>query len=212
MKSTDLYQKLNIPNFKEIQQEALAFFEKNPNIIRKGSTEDYFIHVPFNEFPLLKKFLESRAKIEINETSINFIPANSKSKIHIDGLKKDNGKVPNGMIIAHQYVLILPILNYEESVNYWYSNEDVSDDDEWIYNHIREQFPYNFFVSFVKEGVPLAPIGNTTIDKPTFIKSNIYHRVDNLGSKVRMVFVIRFKEIDYYESLDQVFDYQGLID
>ena len=117
MKSTDLYQKLNIPNFKEIQQEALAFFEKNPDIIRKDSTEDYFIHVPFNEFPLLKKFLESRAKIEINETSVNFIPANSRSKIHIDGLKKDNGKVPDGMIIAHQYVLILPILNYEESVN-----------------------------------------------------------------------------------------------
>lgn len=211
MKSTDLYQKLNISNLKEIQQEALVFFEKHPTLIKKDSTEDYFVHVPFDQFPILKRFLESRTKIEINETSVYFVPARSKSKIHIDGLKKDNGKIPAGMMIAHQYVLIIPIANYEHTINYWYNNDDVKDSDEWICNHVREQFPYNFFVSFVNDGVPLTPIEGITIDQATFIKSNIYHEVDNSnGNETRMVFVIRFRELDYYDSLDQVFDTTGL--
>jgi hypothetical protein len=212
MKSTDLFQKLNIPNLDTIQKEALSFFDKNPQLIRHDSNKDYFVHVPFDEFPVLKKFLEDRAKIEINETSVYFIPPHSKSEIHIDGLKKDNGKVPEGMMISHQYVLIIPIANYEKTTSYWYNNEDVKDVDESIRNHIREQFPYNFYVSFVKTGIKLEPIGSTRIDTATFIKSNIYHQVDNEGDNTRMAFVIRFRELEYYESLDCVIEYQDLID
>jgi hypothetical protein len=212
MKSTDLFQKLNIPNLDIIQKEALDFFDKNPHLIRHESTKDYFVHVPLNEFPILKKFLENRSKLEINETSVYFIPPHSKSEIHIDGLKKDNGKVPEGMMISHQYVLIVPIANYERTTSYWYNNEDVDDSDESIRNHIREQFPYNFYVSFVKNGVKLEPIGSTQISTATFIKSNIYHQVDNEGDNTRMAFVIRFKELEYYESLDYVIEYRDLID
>ena len=84
--------------------------------------------------------------------------------------------------------------------------------DEWIRNHIRKQFPYNFYVSFVKDEVKLESIGHTKIDAPTFIKSNIYHQVDNEGNDTRMVFVIRFKELEYYESLDYVIEYRDLVD
>ena len=212
MKSTDLFQKLNIPNLDVIQKEALDFFEKNTHLIRHDSNEDYFVHVPFDEFPTLKKFLENRSKLEINETSVYFVPPHSKSKIHIDGLRKDNGKIPEGMMMAHQYVLIVPIANYNQTTNYWYDNADVTDDDEWIRNHIRKQFPYNFYVSFVKDEVKLESIGHTKIDAPTFIKSNIYHQVDNEVNDTRMVFVIRFKELEYYESLDYVIEYRDLVD
>jgi hypothetical protein len=211
MKSTDLYQKLNISELSEIQTETLDFFERNLDLEHKNSTEDYFVHVPLNEFPTLKKFLEPRAKIEINETSVYFIPPKSKSKIHIDGLRKDNGKIPEGMMMAHQYVLVIPIANYQDTINNWYDNNDVSDNGEFIVNHIREQFPYNFFVSFVKEEIKLNPIGSTTIDNATFIKSNIYHEVINQGPKSRMVFVIRFRELEYYDNLDYVFEYRDLI-
>ena len=212
MKSTDLFQKINIPNLKIIQEETLEFFDKNPHLIRRDAIEDYFVHVPFEKFPVLKKILESRAKIEINETSVYFVPPHSKSKIHIDGLKKDNGKIPKGMMMAHQYVLIIPIANYDQTINYWYDNQDVKDNDERIHNHIREQFPYNFYVSFVKDNIEPIPIGSTKIDTATFIKSNIYHRVDNRGDNTRMAFVIRFKELEYYDSLDYVIEYRDLID
>jgi hypothetical protein len=204
------YQKFNIPNFSDIQKEVLDFFEENSHLIRKDE-EEYWAHVELSEFPLLKQFLESRAKIEIIETSVNFIAPHYKSKTHIDGLKKDNGKVPEGMMIAHQWVLILPIRNYEDSVSNWYSNDDVSDEDERIYNHVRDQYPYNFYVSFVKDHMKLTPIETTTLNSPTFIKSNIYHDVNNNGPAPRMVFLIRFKELEFYESSDCVFSYQDLL-
>ena len=211
MKSTDLFQKINIPNLKIIQEETIEFFDKNPHLIRHDAIEDYFVHVPFEKFPILKKILESRSKLEINETSVYFVPPHSKSKIHIDGLKKDNGKIPKGMMMAHQYVLIIPIANYDQTINYWYNNEDVKDNDERIHNHIREQFPYNFYVSFVKDNIEPIPIGSTKIDTATFIKSNIYHRVDNRSDYTRMAFVIRFKELEYYDSLDRVIEYRDLL-
>jgi hypothetical protein len=210
MNSQTLYKKLTIPNFKELQKECLDFFKKNSNLIRKDNKEDYFVHVPFDQFPLLKSFLEPRAKIEINETSVYFVPPYGKSKTHIDGLKKDNGKVPGSMMIAHQYVFILPVCGYKDTVSNWYSNNDVSDNDERIHNHVRKQFPYNFYVSFVKDHIKLNPVGSTNLDCPAFIKSNIYHDVHNNGPETRMAFVIRFKELEYYESLDRVFDTTGL--
>lgn len=210
MDKNTLFQKLNIDELSSIQQETLTYFVEHPDLEKTDSSEDYFIHIPL--LPKIKEFLQPRARIEINETSVYFIPAHSKTRIHIDGLKKDNGKVPEGAIISHQYVLIIPIENCNESVNYWYSNSDVADNQEDIYNHVREQYPYNFFVSFVKDGVEPSPIGSTIMDLPAFIKSNIYHRVDNTkNSKVRKVLVIRFKELDYYDNLDSVFNYRDLI-
>lgn len=203
------YQKFNIPNFTNMQKEVLEYFKENSHLIR--SDNEYFVHVPFDGFPLLKQFIESRAKIEINETSVYFISPNYQSKIHIDGLKKDNGKVPEGMMIAHQWVLILPIHGYENSINNWFSNDEVSDDDERIHNHIRDQFPYNFYVSFVKDHIKLNPIETTTLDSPAFIKSNIYHDVHNNGEETRMVFIIRFRELEPYKSSHCVFDYKDLL-
>jgi len=203
------YQKFNIANLPDIQKEVLDFFEENGHLIR-GDTE-YFVHVPLDAFSILKQFLESRAKIEINETSVYFIAPHCKSKIHIDGLKKDNGKVPEGMMIAHQWVLILPVRSYENSVSNWYSNDAVSDEDERIHNHVRDQFPYNFYVSFVKDHIAVNPIETTTLDSPTFIKSNIYHDVHNNGPETRKVFIIRFRELEPYESADRVFNYQDLL-
>jgi hypothetical protein len=209
MDSETLYQILNIPELNDIQQETLDYFVEHPELEQIDSSEDYFVHIPL--LPVAKKFLLPRAQIEINETSVYFIPPHAITKIHIDGLKKDNGKVPRGSIIAHQYVLIIPIENYKKSINYWYNNNDVADDQEQIYNHVREQYPYNFFVSFVKDGIELDSVGSLVMDKPAFIKSNIYHRVDNSNNpKTRKVLVIRFREIDYYDSLDSVFDYRDL--
>ena len=203
------YQKFNIPNFQDMQKEVVGFFENNSHLLLDHN--EYFVHVPFDGFPLLKHFVESRAKIEINETSVYFIAPYCSSKIHIDGLKKDNGKVPEGMMMAHQWVLILPVKGYENSISNWYSNDDVSDEDERIHNHVRDQFPYNFYVSFVKDHINLKPIETTTLDRPTFIKSNIYHDVHNNGPETRIVFIIRFRELEPYESSDCVFNYQDLL-
>lgn len=211
MDKNTLYQKLEIPVLPQIQKEVLEYFDANPTLL-SNNDGDYFVHVPLEKLPAAKSFLEPRARLDINEVSVYIIPAHSKTKIHIDGLKKDNGKVPEGMCISHQYVLIIPIEHASKSVNLWYSNESVTDEMERIHNYVRKQFPYDFFVSFVKDDVEEPqPIGSTTLDKPAFIKSNIFHRVDNTENEhTRKVLVIRFKELDYYDTLDSVFDYQDL--
>jgi hypothetical protein len=211
MTKDDLYQKINIAELPQIQQEVLAYF-KNPNIKHPNTDDDYFLHVPLDQLPTAKEFLNSRAQIDVNEVSVYFIPNNFKTKIHIDGLKKDRGEVPDGMMMAHQYVLIIPIENANDSINYWYDNADVADDMERIHNHVREQWPYNFYVSFVKDdAIEPEPIGSTVMDGPAFIKSNIYHRVDNsMNDSIRKVLVIRFREMELYDTLDSVFDFRDI--
>ena len=108
---SECYQKFNIPNFPDIQKEVLDFFERNSQLLRDDT--EYFVHVPFDEFPLLKQFVGNRAKIEINETSVYFIAPGVKSKIHIDGLKKDTGKVPEGMMLAILFMnMMSPLMDH----------------------------------------------------------------------------------------------------
>ncbi len=203
-----LYQKFNIENLEDIQKEVLDFFKNNSHLLIPDSKEEYFVQLDLNDLPILKEFLTFRAISPIVETSSCFLPPGEKLKIHIDGLKKDNGNVPPGQMIANRNVLIIPIENTLETVNYWYRNEDVSDEDERIVNRIRPVAPYNFYVSFCKK--ELEPIGSTTIDKAAFIRSDIYHNVHNNGDKTRLVFIARFYEEQHYK-LDDIFKYRDLI-
>lgn len=203
-----LYQKLNVDNLTEIQQEVLNYFKENQHLLRVNYKDEYFVQMDINNLPILKEFLTSRNVSEIVETSTCFLPGKTNLKIHIDGLKKDNGKVPPGRMIANRNVLVIPIENTEETVNYWYKNEDVSDDEERIVNRIRPVAPYDFYVSFSMKN--LEPIGSTVIDKPTFIKSDIYHNVHNNTDKTRLVFIVRFYEEEQY-TLDDIFKYRDLV-
>ena len=216
MDKNTLFQKINIPDLKSIQQEVLDYLAQNPELENcDDNLDEHFLRFPL--LPKLRSFLLSKAKIEvIPEQVVHVVFPYKKSKIHVDGLKKPLGKkmpwVTNHALIAHQYVLIIPVQHTEISLNYWYRNEDVADDQEFIHHHLREYYPYDLHLSFLKDGIDLKPIGSTSIDKPTFVKSNIYHQVDNSkNSEVRKVIVIRFKEMESYDHLDRVFDYRDLI-
>jgi hypothetical protein len=204
------YQKLNVSILSEIQKEVLDFFEKNPDLIDVNATREYFVQMNFDNFPLLKSFIIPRTITTVVETSVCFLPGNNKLRIHIDGLKKDNGRVPNGVAIANQFVLIIPISNTLESINYWYDNNMVEDKDEYIVNRVRPEPPYDFYVSFANDNLDLKPVENTIIDKMTFIRSNIYHNVENKSNDTRIVFIIRFHEKSNFLELDSIFSFRDL--
>lgn len=203
-----LYQKLNVKNLKEIQQEVLDYFKNNQQLVEPDPKHEYFVQIDISNLPILREFLTSRNISEIVETSTCFLPGKMNLKIHIDGLKKNNGKVPAGKMIANRNVLIIPIEHTEDSISYWYKNEDVADDEERIVNRIRPVAPYDFYVSFAMKD--LKSIGSTIIDTPAFIKSDIYHSVHNYGSKTRLVFIVRFHEEEHY-TLDDIFRCRDLI-
>jgi hypothetical protein len=106
--------------------------------------------------------------------------------------------------------MIVPILNYKDTISYWYSNEDVISDDEEIRRYTREIYPYSFFASYLKPRAILNPIDSTNIDRITFIKTDIFHNVANQGSKTRIAFTIKFGYQDY-ESLEEMFSHQDLL-
>ena len=208
---TLLYQKLNVPNLKEMQDEVLAYITEHA-VVRSDADDEYFVQMNFTNFPKIYDFVFSRSLTGVVETSSCFLPGNKRLMTHIDGLKKNNGKVPADSMLANQWVMIIPIANTENTISYWFKNEDVADEDEIIVNRVRPEPPYNFYVSFAKPELDLQPIGSTVIDKVTFIKSDIYHTVVNNSPDTRMVFIVRFKEAKkHYDNPEEIFNYQDLI-
>jgi hypothetical protein len=230
------YQKLNVPNFELIQNEALEHLKKYyPELLEDGvETDGYFI-LSIEDFPILKSFLNSRVTTYIEEIGLVCVPPKYEMVIHLDGITKDpDRKFYNQVketIINHpefenqnlkikldklpipfcvQYSMMIPIINYEDTVSYWYNNDDVRDNDEEIKSAIRETYPYSFFASYLKPGVVLNPISSTNIDRITFIKTDIFHNVVNKGNKTRMAFTIKFG-YQNYNSLEEMFKYQDLL-
>lgn len=206
-----LYQKLNVSILPQIQNEVLDFFELHPELLQSDATHEYFVQMDFDKFPILKNFIVPRVLTEIVETSTCFLPGNTNLKLHIDGLRTNNENVPTNRLRANQWVMVIPIANTENTINYWYKNEDVRDEDERIVNRVRPEPPYNFYISFVKDDVKIDPIGSTTLTDITLIKSDIYHNVENKSDKTRLVFIIRFREDGIYETPAHVFNYKDLI-
>jgi hypothetical protein len=230
MKDTDFFLKLNVPNFPEMQKEVLDYLKKYPDLIVKDAGEQH-VHVTLDQFPIVSSVFSSRSKNKINEISIGVIPPMWSTPIHIDGLREDPDYFYRNQIektvrsqpdrsyddidwkkipFANQYVLIIPISNYENSINYWYEVTDKPEKEIFHY-YEREQFPYKWWLNFYTDPTTAIPIEQVLIDRPTFIKSDIYHNVKNNGTADRLALVIRIFEYEKYSSLDQVFDYTGLV-
>ena len=230
MKDTDFFLKLNVPNLLEMQKEVLDYLKKHPDLIIKDGGEQH-VHISLSDFPIINSFLSPRAKNKINETSIGVVPPMHSTTIHMDGLREDPDHFYRNQIeqtvrnhpdrsyddidwekipYANQYVLIIPVSNYENSMNYWYEVTNTKDK-EIVHNYERKQFPYKFWLNFYTDPSTAIPIEQVLIDKPTFIKSDVYHNVKNNGTANRLALIIRIFEYEKYSSLDQVFDYTGLI-
>lgn len=230
------YQKLNVPHLELIQNEALEYIKNHhPELLGdKVITDGYFI-LSIESFPILKSFLDSRVNTCIEEIGLVCVPPKTEMVIHLDGIRKDpDRKFFNQVketIINHpkyesldlktaldklpipfcvQFAMMIPILNYKDTVNYWYSNDDVGDDDEVIWKAERENYPYSFYASYLKSDVVLNPIASTNIDQITFIKTDIFHNVHNQGNTTRMAFTIKFGYQNYH-SLEEMFKHQDLL-
>jgi len=242
MKDTDFFLKLNIPNLLEMQKEVLDYLKKHPEYDLSGTLNtETWSQIPLDQFPTIYSFVSSRAKNRIYETTLRTVPPNFSTDIHVDGLRKDPDYFYRNQmektVLAHpdksfhdinwkkippasQYVLIIPISNYENSINYWYNASD-NIGKEITHFYERSGFPYKFWINHYTEedsrGRPLQeastyiPIENVLIDKPTFIKSDMYHNVKNYGTATRIILSMRIFEYEKYSSLDQVFDYTGLV-
>jgi hypothetical protein len=231
MKDNDFFLKLNVPNFPEMQMEIIDYLKKYPDLLPREVTAERFVHIPLSEFPIAYSVFSPRAKNKIYETSIGIVPPNHSTTIHIDGLREDPNHFYTNQIEKtvrdqpdrsfddivweeyppnNQYVLIIPIINYEKSMNYWYEVTNKKDKEIIHYNE-RIQFPFKWWLNYYTDPDTAVPIEKVLIDKPTFIRSDIYHNIKNYGTVNRLVLIVRIFEYKKYSSLDQVFDYNGLL-
>jgi hypothetical protein len=232
MKDTDFFLKLNVPNLPEMQKEVLDYLKKHPEHDLSGTLDsETWTRLPNERFPIIYSFVSDRSKNKIYEIAIRTVPPNFSTDIHVDGVREDpdhfyTNQIKKSVLDQQdrsfddinwekyppnsQYVLIIPISNYENTINYWYDASDKVGK-EITHYYEREEFPYKFWINFYTEAEASIPIEKVLIDKPTFIKSDIYHNVKNYGTATRIVLTVRILEYEKYSSLDQFFDYTGLV-
>ena len=131
--------------------------------------------------PISYQWIESVREREIQLIRFHLTPPRGKLNIHIDGTI-ENPRV---------HALNIPVMNYENAFMRWY---DYSDKSNWKNDYVepREEL-YN-----AKGGVPIdeskcVVTDETIIDRPTFLRTETPHSIDNPNDGVRVILSIRFK-------------------
>lgn len=224
------YQKINLENLDKIQQEVLDYYKEFPPKLE--SNREVFLEIPEDRLDVTRSILNKRTRTEIVETTACFVPPGIMTGTHIDGIRRKDDVTPewsqnwidrlkdknittrnstDDSFYCNQWTLIIPIEGYEDAVNIWYYNEDVTKDNERVSFNNREQWPYKFFVSCVDKLETLRPQQKVTIDAPTIIKSCVYHNVDNTkNEKTRLVLVVRFVEHKDDMEIEDYFDCEDI--
>jgi|TARA_B110000977_G_C10900433_1_gene425061 hypothetical protein len=225
------YQKLDLENLDKIQQEVLEYWENNPPKLEEH--REVFLKLTQGDLPITCSILNKRTLIPINEISTCFVPAGMSTGAHMDGIKTktdiseermqrwisyvsertnlSSRNVDDDHFFCNQWSFVIPIKDCEDSVNCWYYNEDVTDDNRWISRNVRKEWPYEYDVCFVTNPQELRTQCTTVLDYPTIIKSNVYHNVDNTKNKnTRIVLVVRFIEHKDHMEADDYFNCEGI--
>tara|TARA_B100000941_G_scaffold245214_1_gene189606 strand:+ start:2358 stop:2888 length:531 start_codon:yes stop_codon:yes gene_type:complete len=134
-----------------------------------------------SECPISHQWIESVREREIQFIRFHLTPAFGKLNIHIDGTL-ENPRV---------HALNIPVINYENALMRWY---DYSDKSNWKNDYVEPREELNN----AKGGVPINPtkcvvVDKTIIDRPTFLRTDTPHSIDNPNDGVRVILSVRFK-------------------
>ena len=178
------YKKINVDNFELIQTE----LEKAT--INNVTDNIRFWDVPFVWFkenaPLTYEFINLRKKVPVRLCRFYLTPPYDNLQPHVDGLTTN--KSPIG--------LNLPIIGCEDTTMDWYDSPD---------SNLKDG-PYGFngiTASRVIDFTKLRKVDTTTIDCPTFVRTDIVHGVTNFKSTPRLVLSLRFP---YTQKFGQRFE------
>lgn len=130
--------------------------------------------------PICYNWIEAVREYDIEFIRFHLTPPKGKLNIHVDGTLEK----------PRVYALNIPILNYENSLMKWY---DFSDKTNWKNDYVEPREK----LSNAKGGVPIDEskcviIEQTVIDKPTFLRTDIPHSIDNPNDGTRIILSVRF--------------------
>jgi hypothetical protein len=186
------YKKINIPNYDIIKSE----LEHSTSEFVKNNTR--FWDVPYTWFqlhsPTLYNFVEKRKKLPVRLCRFYLTPPNGALQPHIDGLK--NNRSPLG--------LNLPITGYQNTtMSWWECSKDNLIDGPYGFNNIT--------ASKIISVEQLVKADSTTVDVPTFVRTDEVHSIESRNSSPRLVLSIRFLySTASRQEFDDVFDLTDL--
>ena len=187
-----LYKKLNIDNFEtmRLELEAATIHKVTANLRFWEENYSWFE----TNAPTFYNFIESRKKVPIRMCRFYLTPAYDFLEPHADGMSTHRS--PIGMNI--------PIRGYQNTTMDWYSCPDDNFNNGYLgFNKTS--------ASRVIDPTKLVKIDTTTIDCPTFVRTDVVHGIINNNPTSRLVLSLRFPySIKFGQYFDEVFDLTGL--
>ena len=167
------YKKIKVPDYPLMCGE-LKLATADKVSINKRFWDEPYIWFKYNA-PLFYNFIEANRKTYIRLCRFYLTPPYDMLLPHIDGLT--NNKSPIG--------LNFPIIGSEDTTMDWYESPE---------NNLIDG-PYGFggiTASRVVDFSKLIKVDTTTIDCPTFVRTDVIHGVTNRNKYKRLVLSIRF--------------------
>jgi hypothetical protein len=186
------YKKLNIDNFEVMRVElAAATIDKvNANIRFWGEHYSWFK----TNAPTFYNFIESRKKVPIRMCRFYLTPAHDFLAPHADGTSTNRSPIG----------LNIPISGYQNTTMDWYSCPDNNFDNGYLgFNKTS--------ASKIIDPTKLIKIDTTSIDCPTFVRTDVVHGITNNNSTCRLVLSLRFPySIKFGQQFEDVMVLSGL--
>ena len=141
--------------------------------------------------PKCYNWIKTVSEYDIAHVRFHLIPPRGKMNIHIDGSLEDPYTISYGKVnVKSVYGLNIPVMNYKNAYMKWY---DYNDKSNWKDDYVE---PRDLLFNS-KGGVPIdsskcVVVDQTIIDRPTVVRTDIPHSVDNPNDGVRLVLSIRF--------------------
>lgn len=187
-----LYQKIRIDDFETKRNELIAFVRGKFNDPNELTYYDPTFEEISSSCPNLYSYLIKKSKINIRLFRIYHSPAGSGLGKHIDGIS----------MIRSPIGLNIPILNCKGSLMKWWDETDAK--------IITGNFGYNNLSACkIENPEDLKCIGQTEIDEPSFVRTDVIHSVENYNKEPRIILSVRWRfDLIEGQQFEQVMDYE----
>ena len=141
--------------------------------------------------PKCYNWIETVKEYDTAHIRFHLIPPRGRMNIHVDGTLENPYTISYGKVnVKSVYGLNIPIMNYENAIMKWY---DYSDKSNWKNDYVE---PRDLLFNS-RGGVPIdsskcVVVDQTVIDRPTAVRTDIPHSVDNPNDGTRVLLSIRF--------------------
>lgn len=169
----DYYKSASLPCWKQLQSFCHSRWNGEFTLAKVYSGPE-FVHIRNLVTADIKQSYQLDIKVKHAILFIN--PGNFIQDLHVDGFEI-------GRVGASNTALNIPILNCDQGYMYWYTGQYT------LSKHLTDTLKY---LKITWDGEPIIA-DSALIDKPTFVKIDTPHNIENKSNDPRLMLSIRFE-------------------